>query len=717
MAQSAGKEIVVKIGDEVGNGSGSVQWNKELSDAKSRQQSSYSKEGGGGGGGGIGDCREEDDDDDDDDEVMESNASFPRHSLMPITHSKSRLDDRHWQYERAAKTGNRGENDDSFLDEDFLEEIDWKKFKTFTVVQWVSLVLILVTLACTLSVAELKKQTLWDLPLWKWEVLILVLICGHLVSGWIIRICVFFVERKFLRKIRVLYFVYGLRKSIQNCLWLGLVLIVWLNILAESIGRETNSGVLRYVTKILVCLLVGTVIWLLKTLIVKLLASSFHVSAFFDRIRVSLFKQHAIKKLSGPRIVEEQSEQEEERVVDEAKKNPLLTRISNSKMQNERITIERLHKLNRKNVSAMRMKRLISIVQSGVLNTLDDQLSKSSDEDESSLRIRDECEAKAAAKKIFKNVAPTGSKYIYLEDLRHFMSEEDALKIMHLFEGSSEGSIKNQGISKRFLTKWVVDALKERRSLALSLDDTKTAVDELHNMLDVVVAIIIVIIWLFIFGLAITHFIVFASSQLLLVVFVFGNTCKTIFEAIIFLFVMHPYDVGDRCEVDGVQMIVEEMNILTTVFQRYDNQIIIYPNSILATKPIGNYFRSPDMADTVDFSIHISTPMEKIAIMKKRIIRYIESRSDHWHQTPTVNIRELEDMNRLKMVVCVTHRMNHHKMVERWSRRTLLVEEMIKVFRELDIEYRMLPLDMNVRNMPVLTSNTLPSNWTTCAGM
>ncbi|KAA8537456.1 hypothetical protein F0562_026857 [Nyssa sinensis] len=278
--------------------------------------------------------------------------------------------------------------------------------------------------------------------------------------------------------------------------------------------------------------------------------------------------------------LEEQSEQKEERVMEEAKKNPKLLKPI-SKRQDERITIERLHKLNRKTVSAMRMKRLISIVQSGVLNSLDEHLAKSADEDESSLRIRDEYEAKAAAKKIFKNVARRGSKYIHMEDLKHFMNEVDTLKIMHLFEEV----IESQGISKPSLTKWVVDALKERRSLALSLDDTKTAVDELHHLLDVLVAVIIVVIWLFIFGLAVTHVLVLVSSQLLLVVFIFGNTCKTIFEAIIFLFVMHPYDVGDHCEVGGVQMIVEEMNILTTVFRRYDNQIIIYPNSILATTP------------------------------------------------------------------------------------------------------------------------------------
>ena len=69
-------------------------------------------------------------------------------------------------------------------------------------------------------------------------------------------------------------------------------------------------------------------------------------------------------------------------------------------------------------------------------------------------------------------------------------------------------------------------------------------------------------------------------------------------------------------------MVVEEMNILTTVFLRLDNQKIIYPNSILSTKPISNYYRSPDMGDSIDFCVHIATPIEKIAIIRQRIIRY-----------------------------------------------------------------------------------------------
>lgn len=70
-----------------------------------------------------------------------------------------------------------------------------------------------------------------------------------------------------------------------------------------------------------------------------------------------------------------------------------------------------------------------------------------------------------------------------------------------------------------------------------------------------------------------------------------------------------------------MQMIVEKMNILTTLFLRYDNLKITIPNGVLASKAISNYRRSPDMEERIDFSVHIATPIEKIDAMKQRITR------------------------------------------------------------------------------------------------
>lgn len=92
---------------------------------------------------------------------------------------------------------------------------------------------------------------------------------------------------------------------------------------------------------------------------------------------------------------------------------------------------------------------------------------------------------------------------------------------------------------------------------------------------------------------------------------------------------------------------------------------------------------------------------------------YIESRKDHWYPSPSVVLMNLEDLSRMKLSVWIRHRINHQDMGERWNRRALLVEEMIKIFKEFDIEYRLYPIDINVRGMPPITSNRVPSTWPT----
>lgn len=66
-------------------------------------------------------------------------------------------------------------------------------------------------------------------------------------------------------------------------------------------------------------------------------------------------------------------------------------------------------------------------------------------------------------------------------------------------------------------------------------------------------------------------------------------------------------------------MLVEEVNIFTTILLKTDNEKVYYPNSALATKPISNYNRSPDMGDKVEFSVDIATLPETIGLLKEKI--------------------------------------------------------------------------------------------------
>ncbi|KAA0064530.1 mechanosensitive ion channel protein 10-like [Cucumis melo var. makuwa] len=557
-----------------------------------------------------------------------------------------------------------------------------KKAKVKTVFKWIGVFCIISCLVASLTVKPLKNRFLWGLKVWKWCLLATVIFCGLIFTRWIMNVVVFLIERNFLLKKKVLYFVHGLKKSVQVTLWLSLVLATWGSLFDRRNHMISSSRItakiLDAVTWTLASLLIGAFLWLIKTLLLKILASKFHMNRFFDRIQESLFLHHVLQTLLRPPPVE-----------DESTAKFRCCRFCFESKESDRkkvIDMGKIHQLKREKVSAWTMKVLVDAVTSSEMSIsqiLDDE----SYRDVADGDITNEMNvAKEAAKEIFKNVALPGNKFIEERDLLAFMIPEEVNLVWPHFEVD-----KTRKIDMKALTNWVVKVYQGRKTLAHALKDTKTAVKQLNNLITALIIIVTAIIWLLLMEIATTKVLVFLLTQLAVAAFMFGNTCKTAFEALIFVFVMHPFDVGDRCVVDGVQLLVEEMNILTTVFLKLNNEKVYYPNSVLATKPITNYYRSPDMGDTVEFSIGFETPVERIGAMKEQIKRYLEENPQHWYPNHNVVVKEIENVNKIKIALYTNHTMNFQDWAEKNRRRTELVMELKRIFEELKINYNLLP--------------------------
>jgi mechanosensitive ion channel protein 4/5/6/7/8/9/10 len=161
------------------------------------------------------------------------------------------------------------------------------------------------------------------------------------------------------------------------------------------------------------------------------LATSFHVNTYFDRIQQALFNQYVVETLSGLPVYEDNHKMVEIQRLQKAgatmpsdlqatalpAKNSgqigirLSWALSGNKKE-EGITIDQLRKLNQRNISAWNMKRLMRIVRYGALTTLNERIPEIAEdiEDESSTHILSEREAEIAARKIFTNVAKPGAK-------------------------------------------------------------------------------------------------------------------------------------------------------------------------------------------------------------------------------------------------------------------------------------------------------------------
>lgn len=90
---------------------------------------------------------------------------------------------------------------------------------------------------------------------------------------------------------------------------------------------------------------------------------------------------------------------------------------------------------------------------------------------------------------------------------------------------------------------------------------------------------------------------------------------------------------------------------------------------------------------------------------------YIDSKPEYWYPKADIIVKDVEDLNIVKLAIWPCHKINHQNMGERFTRRALLVEEVIKILLELDIQYRFYPLDINVKTMPTVVSSRVPPGW------
>ncbi|XP_054791913.1 mechanosensitive ion channel protein 10-like [Prosopis cineraria] len=419
-------------------------------------------------------------------------------------------------------------------------KIQWKR-----VVEWALFLIILTSLVSCLTIPSIKTKYSWGLEIWKWCLMGMVTFSGRLVSGWLVAVSVFIIERNFMLREKVLYFVYGLRKSIRNCIWLGLVLFSYWTVVFDNVQKK-NHKFLNKVFQALVAVLVGAIIWLVKIVLVKMLASSFHVATYFDRMKESVFHHYILDTLSGPPL-EENDETTSQHTLTGSKSMPANWKgrhkaikeaknlYKSKKFGSRKIDMDKLRELSMKSTaSAWSVKRLVNYVKSSGLSTISRTID---DFGNAESEICSEWEARNCAQRIFKNVAKPGAKYIEEEDLMRFLKRVEVHTIFPLFEGALETG----KISRSSFRNWVIRAYYERKALAQSLNDTKTAVQQLHKIASSIVTVIIIVVLLLVMELATIKVILFVITQIVLVGVAFQGTCKTVLEAIIFVFCHAPF--------------------------------------------------------------------------------------------------------------------------------------------------------------------------------
>ncbi|KAK4224965.1 Mechanosensitive ion channel-domain-containing protein [Podospora fimiseda] len=282
--------------------------------------------------------------------------------------------------------------------------------------------------------------------------------------------------------------------------------------------------------------------------------------------------------------------------------------------------------------------------------------------------------SEAMARRIWMSFVVEGKDSLSMDDIIEVMGPAHREEAEECF--SAIDADQNGDISLDEMVRKVVEIGKERKAIGNSMKDISQALTVFDKVLLFVVTIIVIIIFLAVFQSSFIATLTTAGTTLLSLSFVFAVTTQEFLGSCIFLFVKHPYDVGDRVDITGPekeQLVVEKISLLYTVFTRIDKmQVVQVPNIVLNNLWIENVTRSKAMKETIDVNVNFDTSFEDIELLRQEMENFVRHPENSRDFQPDISIScgGVGDLDKLTLKVTIKHKSNWHNDGVRATRRS-----------------------------------------------
>ena len=268
---------------------------------------------------------------------------------------------------------------------------------------------------------------------------------------------------------------------------------------------------------------------------------------------------------------------------------------------------------------------------------------------------------------------------------------EVRLKIMEVLDTDNAGVLRREQIVRRF-----VEIYERRRDLAKSLASASGVLATLERIILSALYFLLVFVVLGIFEQNIVEMWFTASSMLLAFVFMFGNSIKQLFESVIFIFVIHPFDVGDAVLIDNERHAVRNIGILTTETVKWNGQVIYYPNASMSTKPLVNLTRMKKFTDEQTWVVDIATPSHVFEALPMYFHKWADDHPDDFHEiTPRIYSHQADPL-KIKITLYYEYTFNGLPPTRAGNARDLLGLAMRKFLLDNDVAYRQQTLPVEI---------------------
>ncbi|KAG6002201.1 hypothetical protein E4U21_003332 [Claviceps maximensis] len=304
--------------------------------------------------------------------------------------------------------------------------------------------------------------------------------------------------------------------------------------------------------------------------------------------------------------------------------------------------------------------------------------------------LRNTSSAHTLARLIYRSLVREDRDTVYPDDMELvFGSKEEIDAAFGVFDKDLNGDISIEEFEA------VCNEIHlEKKAIAASLKDLDSVIQKLDKVFLCIIIIISIIVFVSIFSSSTAAGLASASTSILGLAWVLQATAQEFLQSIIFVFVKHPFDVGDRVTIygstgatmTGDDYYVTEISLLYTEFKKLQGHIVQAPNSLLNTLFILNQRRSNGISDVVPLEFKFGTPAWMIEELKARMLNFCLANKRDYQPTIIAEMTGVEQVRSCTMNIVFIHKTNFQNELLRLNRHNKFVMELAHQIEDIGIQ-------------------------------
>lgn len=304
--------------------------------------------------------------------------------------------------------------------------------------------------------------------------------------------------------------------------------------------------------------------------------------------------------------------------------------------------------------------------------------------------LRTTSSAHTLARLLYRSLVRPDQDMVFHEDVRKaFKTDEEADAAFNVYDKDLNGDISMEEFE--VVTSEIG---MEKKAIAASLKDLDSVIQKLDKVFLFIIVIITVIVFISIISGSAAAGLASAGSSVLGLAWMLQATAQEFLQSIIFVFVKHPFDVGDRVTIygstganmTGDDYYVTEISLLYTEFKKLQGHVVQAPNSLLNTLFILNQRRSNGLADPVPLKIRFGTPAWMIDELKARMLQYCIEHKRDFQPTILAELSEIDEMRSATLYIVFIHKTNFQNELIRIARHNKFMMELMLQVEQIGIQ-------------------------------